>query len=196
MEPPQHVADLATACVASVKATVGMTLDLGVETLPVLDHYAHGVLEATDEEILRLTAPMCGAYFGEILRRRFAGFRWHAPKEAFDEWRLELEPAFLYFNPVGIALEVITEADAPGYHAHLGLRPEDREEVERAIALFGDVRASDYYSFAVRVRSEVLEQAMEALGRLVAVQDAPKSYAHADYSKVVAELAAADETIH
>ncbi len=194
MDTPQHVADLATACVASVKATVGMTLDLSVETLPVLDHYAHEVLEASEEEILSLTAPMCGAYFGEILRRRFAGFRWHAPKDAFDEWRLELEPAFLYFNPVGIALEVISEADAPGYHAHLGLRPEDREEVERAIALFGDARQRDYYSFALR--SEVLEQALEALGRMVAGQDSPKTYTHADYSKVVAELAAANDTIH
>lgn len=194
MDTPQHVADLATACVASVKATVGMTLDLSVDTLPVLDHYAHEVLEATEDEIVKLTAPMCGAYFGEILRRRFSGFRWHAPKDAFDEWRLELEPAFLYFNPVGIALEVISEADAPGWHAHLGLRPRDREEVERAIALFGDARQSDYYSFAVR--SEVLEQAMEALGRQVAAEESPKTFAHADYSKVVAELAAADETIH
>lgn len=194
MDTPQHVADLATACVASVKATVGMTLDLSVDTLPVLDHYAHEVLEASEDEILSLTAPMCGAYFGEILRRRFAGFRWHAPKDAFDEWRLELEPAFLYFNPVGIALEVITEADAPGYHAHLGLRPEDREEVERSVALFGDARQSDYYSFAVR--SEVLEQALEALGRQIAGQDSPKTYSHTDYSKVVAELAAASETIH
>ncbi|MBO6936531.1 MAG: hypothetical protein JJ863_16285 [Deltaproteobacteria bacterium] len=194
MDTPQHVADLATACVASVKATVGMTLDLSVDTLPVLDHYAHEVLEASEDEILSLTAPMCGAYFGEILRRRFAGFRWHAPKDAFDEWRLELEPAFLYFNPVGIALEVITEADAAGYHAHLGLRPEDREEVERSIALFGEARQSDYYSFAVR--SEVLEQALEALGRQIAGQDSPKTYSHADYSKVVAELAAASETIH
>lgn len=194
MDTPQHVSDLATACVASVKATVGMTLDLSVDTLPVLDHYAHEILEASEDEILSLTAPMCGAYFGEILRRRFAGFRWHAPKDAFDEWRLELEPAFLYFNPLGIALEVITEADAPGWHAHLGLRPADREEVERAVALFGDARPSDYYSFAVR--SEVLEQAMEALGRLVAAQAEPKSYAHADYAKVVAEHAAASETIH
>jgi len=194
MDTPQHVADLATACVASVKATVGMTLDLSTDTLPVLDHYAHGVLDASEDEILSLTAPMCGAYFGEILRRRFSGFRWHAPKDAFDEWRLELEPAFLYFNPVGIAVEVITEADAPGWHPHLGLRPEDREEVERAVALFGDARASDYYSFAVR--SEVLEQAMEALARLVAADEDSKTYAHQDYAKVVAELAAADETVH
>lgn len=194
MDTPQHVADLATACVASVKATVGMTLDLSTDTLPVLDHYAHGVLDASEDEILSLTAPMCGAYFGEILRRRFSGFRWHAPKDAFDEWRLELEPAFLYFNPVGIALEVITEADAPGWHPHLGLRPEDREEVERAVALFGDARPSDYYSFAVR--SEVLEQAMEALARLVAADEGSKSYTHGDYAKVVAELAAADETVH
>jgi len=90
--------------------------------------------------------------------------------------------------------EVITEADAPGWSAHLGLRPEDREEVERAIALFGVARASDYYSFAIR--SEVLEQAMEALGRRVAADASPNSYAPQDYRKVVAELAAADETIH
>ena len=194
MDTPQHVADLATACVASVKATLGMTLDLSVETLPVLDHYAHEVLEASEDELLSLTAPMCGAYYGEILRRRFAGFRWHAPRDAFESWRLELEPAFLFFNPVGVALEVITEADAPGFHAHLGLRPADRKEVERAVALFGDARHQDYYSFTLR--AEVLEQAMEALGRKVATEKPARAYTRSDYSKVIAELAAAEDTIH
>ena len=176
---PEHVEDLATACMASVQATVGVELDLTAETLSILDHYAHEVLNVSDEEILRLTAPMCGAYFGEVLRRRFGRLRWHAPKDDLANWRLELEPAFLYFNPVGIALEVITEADASGWQPHLGLRPEERAEVERAIALFGEARERDYYSFAVR--SEVIEQAIEALGRMAAGRDQSidaSTYAH------------------
>ncbi|MAQ18466.1 MAG: hypothetical protein CMN30_27155 [Sandaracinus sp.] len=177
---PDHVEDLASACMASVRATVGVDLDLSADTLPILDHYAHEVLDVSAEDILQLTAPMCGAYFGEVLRRRFGGLRWHAPKDEPANWRLELEPAFLFFNPVGIAIEVITEADAPGWHAHLGLRPEDREEVERSVAVFGDTRESDYYSFAIR--GEVIEQALEALGRLAAGRDPAsfdaQAYAH------------------
>ena len=181
---PQHVEDLATACIASVQATVGITLDLTAETLAILDHYAHDVLDVSEDEILRLTAPMCGAYFGEVLRRRFGGLRWFAPKDELDQWRLELEPAFLYFNPVGIALEVITESDAPEWHPHLGLRPEDREEVERAVAVLGDARNRDYYSFTLR--TEVIEQALEALGRIVAADDDAPVYDHAAYTRAIA----------
>lgn len=167
MSPPTHVQDLATACVASVKAVTGIELDYRDETLPLLDHYARSLFsdgkEPPAEEILTLVAPMCGAYFGEVARRRFGTLRWHAPPDEYADWRLEGERVFLYFNPVGLALEVLTEADAPGWDAHMELRDQDRDAVKHAVELFGSVRESDYYSFAVRF--ETLDQVMEALVR-------------------------------
>ncbi len=167
MATPTHVQDLATACVASVKAVTGIELDYGHETLPLLDHYARSLFEDGREppaqEILTLVAPMCGAYFGEVARRRFGTFRWHAPSDQYAQWRLEGERVFVYFNPIGVALEVLTEADAPGWNAHLELAARDQEAVKHAVELFGAVRESDYYSFAVRF--ETLDQVMEALAR-------------------------------
>ena len=46
MSVPTHVQDLAAACVTSVQATLGLELDFGHETLPVLDHYAREHVEA------------------------------------------------------------------------------------------------------------------------------------------------------
>lgn len=163
MGVPTHVHDLAVACQASVQATIGVALDLEPETLPILDHYAtkHGKSERA--EILGLVAPMCGAYFGEVLRRRFDDtFRWHTP-ESHDAWRLEGESVFLCFNPIGAALEVIEQSDAAGWGAHLQVHPRDQGAVKDALELFGDVRSRDYYSFTVRY--EVFEQVVETLIR-------------------------------
>ena len=179
----QHIQDLATACVASVHATTGLRLDITSDTLPILDHYAHTVLEGDAENLLSLTAPMCGAYYGVVVRRRFEGFQWHAPKGEFEEWRLEFEPAFLHFNPIGVALDVITRKDA-GWHAHLSVLDEDREEVERSVGLFGTARAEDFYSFSLRL--EVLEQTLEALGRCNAQRAHAQTYDHQAYIRAIA----------
>ncbi len=190
MAPPTHVQDLATACVASVKAVTGIELDYSDETLPLLDHYTRSLFEESKEmpsqEILTLVAPMCGAYFGEVARRRFGTLRWHAPPEQYAEWRLEGERVFVYFNPIGLALEVLTEADAPGWNAHMELRDEDRQAVEHAVELFGSVRESDYYSFAVRF--ETLDQVMEALVRETQRRrEEQRSYGSDTYRRAAAE---------
>jgi hypothetical protein len=205
MSVPQTVLDLATACRASVLATVGVELDFEPETLPILDHYAKnhralaagekvrpgkrktrtaGTGKAESDELLGLVAPMCGAYFGEVLRHRFEAMRWHAPDEDHGLWRLEAESVFLFFNPVGTAVEVIEEKDAPGWGAHLRVRPTDRETVRSALELFGDVRDSDYYSFTVRF--EVLEQVMETLGRQARDRGERRIWESAEYDVFVA----------
>lgn len=204
MSVPQTVLDLATACRASVLATVGVELDFEPETLPILDHYAKNHRElaagekvrpgkrktkstasgkAESDELLGLVAPMCGAYFGEVLRHRFDAMRWHAPDE-HGLWRLEAESVFLFFNPIGTAVEVIEEEDAPGWGAHLRVRPTDREAVRSALELFGDVRDTDYYSFTVRF--EVFEQVMETLGRQARDRNERRFWESAEYDAFVA----------
>jgi hypothetical protein len=205
MSVPQTVLDLATACRASVLATVGVELDFEPETLPILDHYAKNHRElaagekvrpgkrktkntaagkAESDELLGLVAPICGAYFGEVLRHRFEAMRWHAPDDEHGLWRLEAEPVFLFFNPIGTAVEVIEEKDAPGWGAHLRVRPNDREAVRAALELFGDVRDTDYYSFTVRF--EVFEQVMETLGRQARERSERRFWESAEYDAFVA----------
>ncbi|MEM9860463.1 MAG: hypothetical protein AAF938_02505 [Myxococcota bacterium] len=182
-QAPQDVVDLATACIATVNTTVGIELDFTPETLPILDHYAKTVLDSPEDEIVGLAAPICGAYFGEVVRRSFNG-RWHAPPagdnpDVYGEWRVEFEHVFLYFNPIGVALDVILEGDGP-IESHLAVRPDDRKHLQEALKSLGDVRESDYYSFAMR--HEVLEQALAGLGN-------QGSFGSADYaSHIKAQL--------
>lgn len=164
---PDAIRDLALACVASVKATLGIELDFTQDTLPLLDHYAREVLETDKEEIAQLTVPMCGAYFGEVVRRSLAAFRWHCGDD-HRLWRLELETAFLFFNPLGIAQEVIEGEDVPGWWSHLEVAKADQEHVKEALNLFGDVRESDYYSFSLRY--EVIDQVALSIARRAAQQ--------------------------
>lgn len=180
MEPPEHVLELANACVAAVANALKVELDFTHETLPILDHYVSQTKGPRDE-ILGLVAPMCGAYFGEVVRRALGPMRWHAPSDDYARFRLEHELVFLHVNPIGIALEAVLERDAEGYGANLGLLDRDRAEVGRAVDLFGDVREDDYYRFAVRY--EVLEQALTAL--LAKAGESPNPVAHAVYEAAV-----------
>ncbi len=177
---PEEVIDLATACIASVNATVGVELDFTPDTLPLLDHYAKTQVEPGKEEIVLLTAQLAGAYFGEVVRRRFEGARWHTPKEDQGSWRLEFDGIFLFFNPVGIALDVILEGDGP-YDSHLQTRLAEKPILEHALQVYGDVRESDYYTFAVRL--EAIEQAAMALGRNQ--EDKSASFGSADYRQYI-----------
>ncbi len=149
-EAPDAVRDLATACVASVRSTLSFDLDFTPDTLAVLDHYAKEVVNEEEGAILQLVAPMCGAYFGEVVRRELGAARWHAPSDAYRLWRLELETSFLHFNPLGIALEVIQGEDAPGWYAHLQFLDDDQSLVASTTKNLGAVRAEDYYRFTVR----------------------------------------------
>ena len=160
---PTHIHDLSLACVASVKSTVGFELDFSSDTLPLLDHYVKTVVPATEDEILSLVAPMVGAYFGSVIDQRIKACRWHAPEHQYSDWRLEMQRVFFFFNPVGIALEVISSSDSEGWNAHLQVAPQDRDAIEAAVGVYGDVRESDYYSFGVRF--EVIEQVAETLMR-------------------------------
>ena len=153
------IVDLTVACVTSVKNATGLELDLTQDTLPILDHYVERA-QSPPEEIVSLVAPMCGAYFGELLRRHFENGAWTVGDD-YEHWRLRFAPGSLELNPIGIALEIVTRADAPGWGAHLQMAPSARTKVERALSVLGPVRDDDYYTFAIRF--EGIDQAYRAL---------------------------------
>jgi hypothetical protein len=160
MQTDTAVMDLTVACVTSTKNATGFELDLTPETLPLLDHYA-ALLSSPRDEIVSLLAPMSGAYFGEVLRRRLEDGEWVIDPDDYSKWRLRFERCSLTFNPIGAALEVLLREDVPDWGAHLQAAPEDRPRMQRALEVFGEVHDRDYYTFSVRF--EATEQAYLAL---------------------------------
>ncbi len=162
-EDPASIIDLVAGCRLAVRQVVGVDLDFTQDTLPLLDHYASQA-KGSKEEIAMLVAPMCGAYFGEVLRRTLGPARWDAPEGADpSDVRLQFEQVFLELNPMGMALEAVLRMPVEGWGAHLHVRPEDRQAVSDAIELLGEVREEDYYRFGVRF--EVVEQVVQTLLR-------------------------------
>ena len=90
---PDRVRDLAEACVRFVERAVGVKLDYEPETLSILDHYLGGARPAAGERPAAgvLVAHAAGAYFGEVVRRRYPSW-WRLDGDDPGEWRIELEP--------------------------------------------------------------------------------------------------------
>lgn len=158
---PEAVRDLADSCVRFVATALDAPLDYTQDTLPLLDHYLRTAMEAEDE-ILGLVVPAAGAYFGEVLRRHFGAGTWRTGTD-YGDWRLEIHPGPLSFNPIGVALECATDGSEGG--AALSIPDAQREAVESAVEAMGDVREDDYYTFAIRF--EVLELMHEKLTQLL-----------------------------
>lgn len=157
-EPPAPVADLVASCVRFVERSTRVTLDLSIDTLPVLDHYLRSTPPGR-AEIVALVAPAAGAYFGELVRRHFDG-SWTHTDEGYEEWRVELSGGQVAFNPVGAALEAIHRREVPGYSAHFSVSEADRALLHRTLERIPPVREDDFYRLAVRF--EVLELLAEA----------------------------------
>jgi hypothetical protein len=155
------IKDFRDTCVRSVREAVGVELDGSQDTLPVLDHYLREIPDASAGEVLSLMVPMCGTYFGEVIRTHLAGARWHAPSGQYQEWRIEFDGCFLSFNPIGMVFEGIMQQEQAGWRAHLNLLDRDRSMVDEALARLGDVRPDDF--FRVSTRFEVIETAYMTL---------------------------------
>lgn len=158
-EVPEQVVELVEACLAAVQNSVGVELDFTQDTLPLLDHYARDS-GAGDAGVRDLVGPLCGAYFGEVVRRELGDARWHIVDD-MSKWRLEFERVYLCFNPIGVALEAVSKVPEAGYHAHLSMLDEDEAMVKASLERLGDVGTADYFSFGVRY--EVVELAHSAL---------------------------------
>jgi len=161
-EAPSPIDELAEACIRFVEAALGVRLDWQPETLPVLDHYlaTRRAELATRPETVGLVAQAAGAYFGEVVRRRFRSF-WRVASDDPTTWELRLEPVYLAFNPFGVAYDAITHGDEEGATAHLQLDDEDREAVEARLAELPP--ATDDEFFALSTRLEVLDIAVDAI---------------------------------
>jgi len=155
---PAPIEQLAEGCVRFVQQALSLPLDYTPETLPILDHYIRERGRDGREEIAGLLAPPTGAYFGEVVRRSLGHghVRWHCPGDDYDAYRLEFEPFFLSFNPIGIATEVIREGQATAPGAFFDVLDEARDLLKEALAKHARVPTEDYYTFTMRY--EVLEQ--------------------------------------
>lgn len=170
--PDDVAADLALGAFRLVKENLDFELDFTPETLPVLDHYLAQLREedggVPEDKVVAVVAPCVGAYFGEVIRRAEAGLRWHLVEDDYKRWRIEAEPVFFAFNPIGAALEAIYDESVPDWNAHLSLLPEEQPVVEGALENAGPVRASDYHRLSMR--HEVISHTLAVLADLRAAQ--------------------------
>jgi hypothetical protein len=189
-EAPEAVLDLARACVQFVERSLKGTLDFEPETLSFLDHYVGEARAAAKArpETAPVLAHSIGAYFGEVVRRRYPSW-WRIESEDPAEWRLELEPVYLSFSPVQLIADALyLPGERPGalpdpsgmvptlWHpsgglepdrgaeaaeAGLELTPEDREAVTERLAALPPVSVEEFYAPSTRL--EVIDIAVEAI---------------------------------
>ncbi len=158
---PASVAELSASCARFVLARYGVPLDGTSDTLSILDQY---VREARAEVQLQpaglpLLQATIGAYLGEVIRRSFDA-SWYAPGE-HEAWRLDFHDVYLTFNPIGMAREALTLADADGWHAHFEMDDAEKDNVLARLARLPEVSDDEYY--APSTRFDVVELAVEAL---------------------------------
>lgn len=177
--PPDAVRDLAEACVQYVERSLGVALDYEAETLPLLDHYLlEARRSAADKpEALMLAAHAAGAYFGEVVRRRYASW-WRAAAADPVDWRIELEGCFLWFSPVALAMDALDpDRDSRGEDEGLSRFEMEAEDQEAAAARLAELpEASDDEFFAPSTRLEVLDIIVDAARarRVTAGEAAPR----------------------
>lgn len=96
---PAQVRDLAEGCIRFVERALGVRLDYEAETLSILDHYLEESRKVAREraEATLVVAHTAGAYFGEVVRRRYPSW-WRMEGDDPAAWRIELEPVYLSFS--------------------------------------------------------------------------------------------------
>lgn len=164
-EAPEQVLELARACEEYVERALGFRLDYSVETLPVLDQYAEGVRESVEDrpDLLPLLSHAVGAYFGEVVRRKFGGF-WRLPSSNVVDWQVCLTHVFLWFNPIGVACDgIVGHAEHGGPGSQLKVAAEDRDLVKNRLGQLADVTEDEYYMLSTR--AEVVEIVVDELTR-------------------------------
>jgi len=172
---PEPVRDLAEACVRFVEKALGLRLDYQAETLSLLDHYIEQGRKAVEEqpEVAVLLAQTAGAYFGEVVRRRYPSW-WRIDGDDPAFWRIELEPVYLSFSPVQLIADAllrkaasaepgggpVAEVEESGGE-RLDLGEEDREAVAARLAELPMVSEQEFYAPSTRL--EVIDIAVDAI---------------------------------
>lgn len=172
--PPDKVRDLAEGCVRFVQRALGITLDYEPETLPILDHYLEQARVAAGgrPEAAAVVAHAAGAYFGEVVRRRYPSW-WRAEHDDPAAWRIELEPVFLSFSPIQLMTDALYRVEEPKSEGdgdvtgeedageQLEIDDVDREAVTGRLAELPQVSEKEF--FAPSTRLEVIDIAIEAI---------------------------------
>lgn len=142
---PAPVLELAEACVRYVQRALGVTLDYGPDTLSLLDHYASSAAEDLAErpDARRLVAGAFGAYFGEVVRRRYDAW-WHVPDVADPEgWQLRFDRIYLALVPFTFAASALDPAADAGDGGML-LDEAERDDVAERLASLPPVDPDEY----------------------------------------------------
>jgi hypothetical protein len=160
--PPPQVRDLAEACVRFVQRALGVALDYEAETLPLLDHYVEQGRQAAGArpETAALVAHAAGAYFGEVLRRRYPSW-WRAEGDDPAAWRVELGPVYLSFSPVAMIADALLRGEEGAPEEGLEMEEADREAVAARLAELPGVGEDEF--FAPSTRLEVIDIAVDAI---------------------------------
>jgi hypothetical protein len=165
-EAPERVRDLAEACVRFVERAIGVKLDYAPETLPLLDHYLAEARVTAGERPAAgaLVAHAAGAYFGEVVRRRYPSW-WRMEGDDPAAWRVEMEPVYLSFGPIQLVADALYhEGDAAveaGAGEKLELEEDDRRAVAARLAELPPVDEDEFYAPSTWL--EVIDIAVEAI---------------------------------
>jgi hypothetical protein len=160
---PPRVAEFSDALVRAVDESLGMRLDHTPDTLPFLDHYVRHsrstgkgskALAGLEPEFLQLVAPMVGCYFGEVVRRSLET-RWVMPEKDPSTWRMEFCRCFLFFNPMGVAVESLLQREVQGVPGAFQVAMAQRKSVAELLDNQPAVLERDFY--ALTVRWEILD---------------------------------------
>jgi len=172
-DAPGEVSDYAAQAVAYVHKALSVELGYDSETLSVLDHYLK-VGQIQGEAATHLVAATCGAYFGEVVRRRLGG-AWDLVSPDPGTWRLVLASG-LWISPAAMALAAIRgpleDADAEeSTNPDAGLpewggaelhAPSDlQQRVEDILSGMAQVAEHDFYTLCCRL--DALEHVEEIL---------------------------------
>ena len=96
---------------------------------PLLEGARGGRASPKSQELI---APAAGAYFGEVVRAHHARRALVRPRRRLPRRTGSSSSAFfLYFNPIGVAMEVVAGEDADGWGAHFQVLDDARQAVQR-----------------------------------------------------------------
>ncbi len=92
---------------------------------------------------------MVGCYFGEVVRRSFET-RWVMPEQDPSTWRMEFCRCFLFFNPMGVAVESLLQREVDGIPGAFQVATAQREAIATLLDNQPAVLERDYYALTVR----------------------------------------------
>ena len=172
---PQVIEELSGSCIRYVERKLGVRLDYSAETLPLLDHYladAERALVAQNEEdpnaaraTLILLVHTAGAYFGEVVRRRYPSW-WRCEGSDPMAFRVELETAYLAFSPMlfiyeGLSRQLTLHGDQAVFEA--AQIEMDEEDQKAAAERLAELTVSDEEYYAPSTRLEAIDVCVDTI---------------------------------